>query len=79
MFETTRRACELLGREYRLVGAADAILVHSIEERMTSRPGARRSRASSSASAVSSAAGGPSTATRSGCAVVTDSIASPSR
>src|SRR3984957_6347019 len=46
---------------------------------MTSRPRVRRSRASSSASVVLPAAGGPSTATRSGCAVVTDSIAPASR
>src|ERR1700722_3028748 len=46
---------------------------------MTSRPRVRRSRASSSASVVLPAAGGPSTATRSGCEVVADSIAAASR
>src|SRR5690348_3572998 len=46
---------------------------------MTSRPCPRRTPASWSASVVLPAAGGPSTATRSGCAVVRDSIASASR
>src|SRR5689334_485301 len=46
---------------------------------MTARPRLPSSRASSSASVVLPAAGGPSTATRSGCEVGTDSIASASR
>src|SRR5439155_26911541 len=46
---------------------------------MTSRPCACRTTASSSASVVLPAAGGPSTATRVGCAIVTDPTASARR
>ena len=51
----------------------------SIVARMTSRPCARRTTASSSASVVLPAAGGPSMATRVGCATVTDPTASARR
>ena len=51
----------------------------SAEARMTSRPRVRRSRANSSASVVLPAAGGPSTATRSGCEAVTDCQSSQAR